>query len=171
MSTSFKSEKYKAFGWVLHRKMLEVGANFKVEIPAEYSPKDGHNISLWTVGKVEGYCSLSKKATEVKVPGCSILNKISVPKSDIIFTAAEYSEFWCINYTLNRNKLPDVSILNIPKGTSVLLPLGSKVLFCEGTFSIKNTTHSSPKSLRFQSGDIEIIAETSTYGFIFEKET
>lgn len=165
----FNFTRYKAFGWILHRKTLKTGEIFHVEVPSSYNPDVGYNISLWTKGLVTGIDRLSGKPTDRKVPGSSVLDREEVPKSKNEFVAREPSEFWCINYLINRRKLPKVEILKIPAFSSLELPMGSKILFCAGSFTIKGVLYEPPISLEFTSQAQTVYAREDTYGFIFEE--
>lgn len=168
--SSFKFERYKAFGWIIHRKILETNDTFVVDIPIEYSPSQGHNISLWTKGRVEGIDALTGLPTQIKLPGSSVLQRDTVPVSKNYFKAVEPSEFWCINYTINRRSLPDVEVIKILAGTTKVFDIGTLALFCTGVFDINNVEYIGPKAINFATVSHTVFAKTDTYGFIFKKE-
>lgn len=146
--SQFAFERFGAYGWVIHKKMLAVGESFLTTVGPNYSIENASDIGLWTKGLVQVVNTRTGKALPSKVPGDSILKKLEYEQGEFMCTALEPSEFWCINRKINRKLFEawGVSLIDIPEGDAKVVP--SLAVICDGVFRTEIGTYSGPAALR-----------------------
>lgn len=165
---AFSASRFKAFGWILHRKVLAAGDRFSVKVDTEYLPANGNNISLWTKGRVTGINNVTGLPTAERLPGDTILTLPIVPVSDSHFVAEVDSEFWCINYVINRNRLPEVELFCIKVDETHVWPKDTMLMFCAGKFLANEAQYDTPMSVIVESELLTVTAVEDVYGFVFK---
>lgn len=130
--TDFVNTKAKAFGWVIHRKLIAPGETYRASVLEDTLPKDSENITLWTKGHLvgtreDGYIPPPRRAGDFS------LERQMMPKGIYTFTAQEASEWWCINWRANRHSLPVVLPLRLAPGEQRALRASTLLLVCSGS--------------------------------------
>ncbi len=168
--TDFVNQKVDAFGWVLHRKVLERGQTYTAVVPEDMLPSESENITLWTRGQLRGVRE-DGYVPPPRNPGDFSLERQMMPKGSYSFTALEPTEWWCFNWRANRHALPAVKPLRIEPGQHHRLNAGQLVFLCHGEID----THAGrldPGTEVRVSADCIVQAwrESPVYGFIIEEE-
>jgi hypothetical protein len=169
MNNQFTYDRHKAFGWVVHRKVLAEGESYSITVTEDTDGSRIGNITLWTKGRVEGVDRSGRVQIELRVPGYNNINRGLVPAGVYDYVAVEASEWWCINYTANRNRLPVVQVFSYAPGEVHPLPVGTKLLLCAGSVSFGETQYDAPAAFEVSSEQATFVAGEQCYGFIFEE--
>lgn len=134
--TNFEFQRKYIFGWVVHVKTLQAGDTYAVKVTGDGnvpSNKTG-NITLWTKGLITGVNSSTGDITLPRTKGYFSLDRDAIPSGEFKFTAEEDSEWVCVNYIANRKTLPNLRVIRCDS-SSVVIPAGSNILFCDDGFS------------------------------------
>lgn len=166
MSAAFEFERHKAFGWVVHRKRLSAGETYSVTVTENMTGDKTGNITLWTKGRITGTDRSGAQQVPDRVPGMCSLSRTFAPAGTYDYVAAEDSEWWCFNYTANRNSLPNVEAFSISIGEVASFPVGTKLLLCEGSVSFGDTQYDAPAAFEISSEQATFVAGQQCYGFI-----
>lgn len=169
MSAQFNYERHKAFGWVVHRKVLAAGERYTVVVAEDTNGDQTGNITLWTKGRIEGAERSTQAPTVPRLPGYNTINRGLRVAGTYDYAATEPSEWWCINYVFNRNRLPDVRVFSYAPGEVHSLPVGTKLLLCAGSVSFGETQYDAPAAFEVSSEQATFVAGEQCYGFIFEE--
>jgi hypothetical protein len=169
MSNQFNYERHKAFGWVIHRKVLAAGERYSISVTEDTDGTQIGNITLWTAGRIEGIDRAGGVTIAPRVPGYTNLNRGAAPAGSYDYVAVEDSEWWCINHTANRNQLPKVQVFTAAVGELKNLPVGTKLLLCAGSVSFGETQYDAPAAFEISSEQATFVAGEQCYGFVFEE--
>jgi hypothetical protein len=169
MSTFFDFTKHKVFGWVVHFKKLSAGQKYSVTVTEDIANGSTGNITLWTKGRIVGTDRNGVQAPPDRVPGMCSLSRTFAPAGTYDYVAAEDSEWWCINYTANRNQLPAVQVFTAAVGEVKNLPVGTKLFLCEGSVSFGETQYDAPAAFEISTEQATFVAGEQCYGFVFEE--
>jgi len=170
MSAPFNYERHKAFGWLVHKKLLLANEKYRVVVPAAVAADKVDNITLWTKGRIEGIDIASSMQIPPRVAGFNSFIRGDVPAGEYLFTAVEDSEWWCINYTANRNRLPIVQVFLASKGEIKELPIGTRLLICRGAAAVNGQSHTAPAAFDVKQSPATLQANEDCFGFIFAAE-
>lgn len=143
--TTFNFQRFRAFGWVVHRKQLATGEKFKVHAAAELNPDNAPDIAVWTRGRVAVSDMLTGERLPDRVPGDSILKRGRTRKGEFWCTALEPSEFWCISGRANRGKRPQLDVLDIEPSTREQR-LAHDAILCAGTVTLNGQLLEAPQA-------------------------
>lgn len=127
--SKFTFEEYRAFGWVIHRKLLNEGDTFRVDV-AEAMPRNQvDNITYVTRGVLEDPMF---NPPRLHTPGSWSLDQPPVPAGQFRFRALEPTTWWCINYVANRKQFPQVQAFSALEQTEFTVNANELVWLCEG---------------------------------------
>lgn len=144
--SAFTFQRFRAFGWVVHRKQLAAGEKFKVHAAAELNPANAPDIAVWTRGRVAVSDMLTGERLPDRVPGDSILKRGRTRKGEFWCTALEPSEFWCISSLANRGKRPQLDLLDIEPDAKAVRLLHDAIL-CAGAITIDGKPFEAPQAI------------------------
>lgn len=166
---NFDFVKHNVFGWVVHQKKLPAGTTYTVSSPEKLERIDTDNINIWSKGRVKTVSSLDGVVTELedRVPGMFSLDRPAL-HGEYTMTALVDSEFWCINGTINRHKLPDVSAFILEKGEKQVLPKGTNLLICVGELIVNGQMFMDKMALTF-SNKRTVEAQEKVIGLLFKE--
>lgn len=167
MRADFNFERHKAFGWVVHRKVLAAGEKYSVTVTEDIPDGKTGNITLWTKGRITGSDRSGVQQPTDRVPGFCSLSRQFVPAGSYDYVAAEPSEWWCINHRANRNSLPDVKPFSVRIGEVKAFPAGAKILLCAGSVSFGGVQYDAPAAFEISSEQVTFVAGEDCHGFIF----
>lgn len=168
----FVFQRYHVFGWIIHRKLLEPGEEYTIEVVSDFVNVDEKpNIWLWTKGGVEGVIRGTGKKTLPRRPGDCSLDRPGYAKGIYDFKAIdEPSEFWCMNSIVNRHELPNLTPLRMMRDDLIELKPGTLLLICAGGLRLPNNYYSETMALEVGESPVTAKAEADTYGLIFDRK-
>lgn len=169
MSVTVGFSRYKTFGWVVHRKVIAADESYSVTLTANTDGPGLGNITLVTKGRITGVNRATSEPVIDRVPGYTNKDRTGLLAGIYDFTAQENSEWWCINQKTNKDRLPDVEIFAASVGQVVELPVGTKLLLCQGSMSIGDAQYDAPQALVVSSHQTVLVAGEQCYGFIFKE--
>lgn len=124
-------EQHKAFGWVVHRHVLPVGAALVVVSSGSVPRENAPNLALYVRGR-GAVSNPNAPAAPDRTPGLFTGDRPAHPIGITRITAVEELEFWCFNWHANRGALPAATPLRATNMETVELPQGQRVLLCVG---------------------------------------
>lgn len=150
----FNYKRHIAFGWVVHRKTLNVGESITVSFKEDTYTGEFNNITYFTKGHLT--CSYSMEGYR----GCrTFIDAGSIPALDDMLgtkfmpaglvqtlTAVEPIEFWCFNYGVNKDKLPVVEKLLLEVDEEVTIT-DKRLFLCRGAVEINGFVREGPLEL------------------------
>ena len=158
--------KYSFFNWNITKVSISQNEVFKIVYPEDTTRTETGNITLYTKGLITAIKQSDPDFIIVdRIPGLYSETLKDIPAGTYIFTASTDSEWWCINYAANNNKLPNVSMFRLNSGETITLPVGTKLFVCEGDHTINGTAATSPTSYDVSLAPATIFATTNCYGF------
>jgi hypothetical protein len=161
--------RYAAFGWVVHHKEIPSGEKYVVNLTRDTDGPGLGNITLVTKGRIAGVNRGTGVPIADRTPGYTNKDRTGLPAGIYDFTAQENSEWWCINQKTNRNRRPDVGIFAASMGQVVELPVGTKLLLCQGSLSVGDAQYDAPQAFQVSSQQTVFVAGEQCYGFIFKE--
>lgn len=168
MNPAFNFDRLNAFGWIIHRKVLHKGDSYLARVSQDLKPAEADNITLWTKGEITGQTLDGARSVEPRLPGRFSRDYThTVLAGEYIFTAMEDSEWWCINWTINRKKLPTVSPFRLPSQATAMLTVGQSLLLCSGTLVTSGGTIGAGSEVSIKTKDAPVLAQTNCYGLFF----
>jgi hypothetical protein len=168
MSAATAFTRYSAFGWVVHHKEIPAGEPYVVNLTGDTDGPGLGNITVVTKGRITGVNRATGAAVIDRVPGYTNKDRTGLLAGIYDFTAQENSEWWCINQKTNKDRLPNVDIFSASMGQVVELPVGTKLLLCQGSLSVGDTQYDAPKAFQVSSQQTVFVAGEQCYGFIFK---
>lgn len=161
--TDFAFQRFDAFGWIVHRKVLALGDRFEVEAPEEIPVERAGDVAVWTRGRVSvERLGAPGEALPDRVPGDSILRRGRTQAGHFLCTAVEPSEFWCFNRRANRGRLPQLEILYLE--SDEVRTIGRNALLCTGIAMFGDKLVSGPAAL---AAGQDLRAIQRSIGFLF----
>lgn len=172
MSTTFNFQEYNAFGWKIHRKDINSGEFFYAHIGETTERKLIDNITYITKGKLQETKLDEFNYKKIHKPGdLSVELYDYLTAGKYMYTAIGKVEWWCLNYTLNRNHLPLVKSFTIKPTESKPLPKGSLLYACAGDVIISNENSTrfinTVQEVELQE-DVILTSNGGFYGLIFD---
>jgi hypothetical protein len=169
MSTAIGFTRYSVFGWVVHHKKIPAGEMYTINLTSNTDGPGLGNITIITKGQITGVNRATGTPVPTRVPGYSNKYRTGLLAGTYDFTALESSEWWCINQKVNKNQMPDVDIFVAAQGQAVELPVGTKLLLCEGKMSVGDSQYGASKAFQVSSQQTMFVADEQCYGFIFKE--
>jgi len=74
---------------------------------------------------------------------------------------------WCVAAEENRNYLPDCEKWELSAGSSVTLPVGTKLMFVHGSMTLNGKTINNPTQIKVSAADATVVAIEQCYGIKF----
>ena len=162
--------KYKFFGWIVCQLKLAANNSFKVSNAAEIPVEQLDTQTLYTKGRITGV-DVNGNTTPERIPGFYLRDAVSmVPAGEHVYTTQEDSEWWCIDAKLNHAQLPTTQIFRLNNGQSTDLPVGTRVILCEGTLSVGGGTIDAPTAAFINSAPKNVTAVGDCYGYLIDRE-
>lgn len=160
------STNYNFFNWIIVNVKVLKDETFRVINAEDTKRTETGSLTLYTKGLMTATKDGDPNYIIVdRVPGMYSQDLKDAPAGTYYFTSREYSEWWCLNYATNGNKLPNVSVFRLTSGETVVLPLGTKLFICEGVHIINGASETSPMSYEVSLSPATIVATTNCYGF------
>lgn len=156
-------ERHSAFGWIVHRHVLPVGAAMVVVASSGVERARAPNRALY----VRGLASVTLDdgtSFPNRVPGLFTAERPDHPAGIVTVRAIDETEFWCFNWHANRGALPGLTPLRYPDGGVFSGQEGDRVLVCSGGLG----RHAPGDSFRV--GGDELVAEPGTYALLMEAD-
>lgn len=162
-----KTSLHRAFGYVIH--MVELNAGSVVKADSDGGPRgESANVTIWTKGRLEVAPELDPEDIQTRLPGQFSLDLQNLRSGKMISTAIEDTEWWCVNYDTNWNRLPALTAFRLGQGETTHLVKGTQLFICEGTLEINNLTKGQAANISVVSNNgVDAIALTQVYGLIF----
>tara|TARA_R110000787_G_scaffold262928_1_gene368575 strand:- start:4270 stop:4746 length:477 start_codon:yes stop_codon:yes gene_type:complete len=76
-------------------------------------------------------------------------------------------EMWCVSAEDNNNYLPDCEKWELASGSSVTLPVGTKLMFVKGSITLNGKTIDNPTQIKVVTADATVVASEQCYGIKF----
>lgn len=124
-------ETHCAFGWRVHRHQMKAGSRLLIvsskPVPRDKSP----NKALFTKGRAT---VTGEDGTQYidREPGLWTPERLDMPAGTTTVNVVEDLEFWCFNYTANRNALPNVEPVRVKAGEAFEVPKKSLLFVASG---------------------------------------
>ena len=162
--------RYKFFNWVVCHLQLAANNTFKVSV-SETMPVDKLDTqTLYTKGSITGVDDNGNKM-QPRYPGFYLRDAVSeVPAGVHTYTTQEDCEWWCIDAKLNHAQLPTTQIFRLNNGQSTDLPVGTRLILCEGTLSVGGGTIDAPTAAFINSAPKNVTAVGDCYGYLIDRE-
>lgn len=172
----FQFERFTAFGWIAHRKVLAAGDEFSVRYNGDADVSAVNNVTMYTKGRIDvDFGGVNPNS----YPG--ILTAGALPQKDyapgdrvfpagtvLRHVAATDAEFWCFNYEINRRQLPVVEKVVLAPGETVAVA-ARKLMLMRGTLRMNGAEYTGPVALDIRSADTATAA-TDCYGVFVSAE-
>lgn len=152
---------YRAFGYVVYRSTWETGE------PYQYNyPKDRMWWNLFTAGSmINNTFSDGSSLPDYQAgdwTGPSDAGQYGICKQTPIDC-----EMWCVDAKENGNYLPDCEKWELSAGSSVTLPVGTKLMFVHGLMTLNGKTINNPTQIKVSAADATVVAIEQCYGIKF----
>lgn len=162
---------YNVFGWKIHRKQLAAGDTYKAVLPEVVVRERIDNVSFWVKGRIEGRHTNPEYTAPIRPRVAGFFTPTDVPElvapGAIEFECVEDSEWWCVNYRLNRKKLPKLAPLVLKTGESAALELGQRLFICRGSGVVGDKPIPAFSSLVVSAANKTLTATSDMYGLYF----
>lgn len=166
-----KTERFTAFGWVIHRVAASAGEVFDLKNMRSTSTDRLSAQTIYTAGRITGYYveNPSMPAIE-RVPGFATdLLPNPLPKLHLKMQVQEDAVWWCVSLPENPS-LPSVSYVRLQAGQSQSLPAGSLIFVCHGAATANGQAVNGPVSVRAQNDVLLTAGDGPVYAMVFDRE-
>ena len=157
-STAFSVDARRAFGWKVHRHILQPGASLVVVATRDVPRAEAPNLALYVRGRASVTNSLLGEMPN-RTPGLFTGDRPDHPAGTTKITAINELEFWCFNWHANRGALPVATPLRATNGEIVELVAGQRVLVCRGSLGANGVGP-------FVADGAPLAADGPTFGFL-----
>lgn len=149
---------------------LAAGRSYKVNNPITIDVQNLSAQTLFVKGRITGV-DANGNSTPERIPGFYLRDVVSeVPAGFHVYTTQEDSEWWCIDAKLNRAQLPTTQIFRLSNSQSTDLPVGTRLILCEGTLSVGGSTIAAPTAAFISSAPKNVTAVGDCYGYLIDRE-
>lgn len=157
---------HRAFGYVVFEYTLAKGATIQMDSSGG-ARAESENRTLCTRGILE-IANSDNTDKRYRYAGDYSQELSDLRAGTFNQTAIEEFSWWCINSKTNNGKLPNLAPFKLSAGSSAELDLGTKLLICSGTLSIKDLSKSKGSTIAIVSSDkIAATANDQVYGLQF----
>lgn len=153
---------YRAFGYVIFKNSWESGEEYKPNYP------EGRMWwNLFTVGSM-----INNTLTDGTVlPNYQAGDWIGPDQMDFYGicnqTPVDNPECWCVDAERNNGYLSDCEKWELSAGSSVTLPVGTKLMFVHGSITLNGKTINKPTQIKVVTADATVVASEQCYGIKF----
>ena len=160
------------FGWAIQHFTLAAGEQFVVLARDNIPRSDMSAKTFYTVGRMNAEHETAGVYTPDRPAGFFSPNELPdvLTRGKTTLTAATDSEWWCLEGKLaaNKNKAPIMTPAVLEQGQSVQLPIGTKLLVCEGSGVIGDEAFSTARALTLTDDATTLTATSKFFGLIFD---
>jgi hypothetical protein len=108
-----------AFGWRVVKLSLPAGHSYGVLAGADRPRSSVGTITLFTKGRITGTNLTTGEQLSDRLPGLMSNTLDAIKSGRYVLTAAEDSEWWCLDERVNGGLLPGVTLVNAEEGQVV----------------------------------------------------
>jgi hypothetical protein len=160
------------FGWAIQHFKLSAGEQFVVLARDNIPRSDMSAKTFYTVGRMNAAHELTGVYTPDRPAGFFSPNELPdvLTRGKTTLTAVTDSEWWCLEGKLaaNKGKAPVMTPVVLEQGQSAQLPVGTKLLVCEGSGTIGNQTFSQAQAVTIATEEKALVATSKFFGLIFD---
>jgi len=160
------------FGWAIQHFKLNAGEQFVVLARDNIPRSDMSAKTFYTVGRMNAAHEMAGVYTPDRPAGFFSPNELPdvLTRGKTTLTAEVNSEWWCLEgkLTPNKGKAPLMTPVVLEQGQSVQLPVGTKLLVCEGVGAIGDRTFSQAQALTVATEEKTLTATSKFFGLIFD---
>jgi len=166
-----KTERFAAFGWIVHRVSVSAGEVFDLKNMRSTNTKRLSAQTMYTVGRITGHYVENPSVPAIeRVPGFATdLLPNPLPKLHLKMQAQEDSVWWCISLPTNPS-LPGVSYVRLQAGQSQSLPAGPLVFVFHGEATVNSRAITGPTPVRAQNDVLLTAGDGPVYAMVFDRE-
>lgn len=160
------------FGWAIQHFKLNAGEQFVV-LARDNIPRSTMSAkTFYTVGRMNAEHETAGVYTPDRPAGFFSPNQLPdvLTRGKTTLTAVTDSEWWCLEGKLspNKGKAPVMTPVILEQGQSAQLPVGTKLLVCEGSGTIGNQTFSQAQAVKVATAEKTLVATSKFFGLIFD---
>jgi hypothetical protein len=160
------------FGWAIQHFKLSAGEQFVVLARDNIPRSDMSAKTFYTVGRMNAVHELAGVDTPDRPAGFFSPNELPdvLTRGKTTLTAVTDSEWWCLEGKLmaNKGKAPVMTPVILEQGQSAQLPVGTKLLVCEGSGTIGSQTFSQAQAVTVATAEKTLVATSKFFGLIFD---
>lgn len=146
MRNAYLISSHEAFGWRVGHMGLKAGSKFRVFVNPGTTRQSLPGRTLWTKGRIVGTNGAGLPIPE-RVPGVFSLDLPDPQPGFSTHEATSDAEWWCVDRAANGGLLPNVGVVRVAEGQSLVLEAGTKLLVCDGQGSVGGTSVSAGTAL------------------------
>lgn len=166
------TQAFTIFGWKAHRCTLEAGEDFSVAYRVPTLAEASTNWNLWTKGGFD-VVSTPPEAVGIFPMGRRLAGHVTkrdmagvvIPAGTYHYKTFEPSEFWCVNYNVNKGALPGLTAKTLLKGEVFTPEIGSLALVASGATDAGDA----PQAIQTVTAGKKITAVSGSMLIIFDK--
>lgn len=158
---------YQVFGWKVHKADCPDGHSFIATTNKAGPRTDAANIALYTQGLLTGRALTDDQPVLDRPAGTFSQNLNPIREGQFEFTATGDTQWWCINYELNGDDLPNVAPVVMADAQTQSFPLGTKLFLCQGNATVNGVSVETPACLQASTSSLEVTASGAVYGYVF----
>ena len=153
---------HRAFGYVVYRNTWESGETYQYNYP------EGR---MWLNFFTAGSMINNTFENGSKLPDYHAGDWIGLedmgPHGICNQTPVDNPECWCVPAETNNDYLPDCEKWELASGSSVTLPVGTKLMFVKGSMTLNGKTINKPTQIKVSTSEAAVIASEQCYGIKF----
>jgi hypothetical protein len=161
------------FGWAIQHFKLPEGEKFVVLARDNILRSDMSSKTFYTVGRMNAAHELEGVYTPDRPAGFFSPNELPevLTRGKTTLTAATNSEWWCLEGKLpaNKGKAPVMTPVVLEQGQSAQLPIGTKLLVCEGAGVVGNKAFSKSQAFEVATEEKTLVATSKFFGLVFDR--
>lgn len=163
-----KNTIHEAFGWRIEQVTVSAGETFETGIKLDTPKSQLTDRALYVKGRATGVHSNGAHTIKPRVPGFYVDDLPDVlPKGTIKFTVVDNLEWFCINYGLNKRRMPTLQKVHVVAGGSVELPVGARLFICAGEGTLGADEIAPHSAVTVESSPKILLARTDVFAFRF----
>lgn len=168
------SKTYTCFGWVIQNFQLNDGDKFVILARGNLSRATMSSKTFYTVGRMNASHETEGVITPDRPAGFFAPTDLpeTLTKGRTTLTASGYSEWWCSEAKLSKNngKAPVITSVILSPNQEKVLPVGTKLLFCEGSGRIDGNVFTKAQAITVSTEEKTLVnsGDGMLYALIFE---
>lgn len=159
---------HKVFGWKVHRHRMRAGTKLKIVSKTVIERDAAPNLAMY-VGGLAVVTDDAGNTYPDRVPGMFTSERPDHPAGIVTLAVTEDVEFWCFNYTANKNSLPDLTPVRLAPMDILRLTKGQLLFVMKGSFPGNEFSIPTPFTFRAEE-DVSLVATSVSYAFIIASE-